>query len=49
MEERLYVNSGPLGATKLSDWVRTNRLRLGLKYTSEMARRRDRVSAYQSN
>jgi NADH dehydrogenase len=49
MEERLYVNSGPLGATKLSEWVRANRLRLGLKYTSEMARRRDRVSAYQSN
>ena len=39
MEERLYVNSGPLGATKLSDWVRANRLRLGLKYTSEMDRR----------
>jgi uncharacterized protein YbjT (DUF2867 family) len=49
MEERLYVNSGPLGATKLSDWVRANRSRLGLKYTSEMARRRDRISAYQSN
>jgi hypothetical protein len=49
MEERLYVNSGPLGATKLSDWVLANRLRLGLKYTSEMARRLDRVSSYRSN
>jgi hypothetical protein len=49
MEERLYVNSGPLGATKLSDWVRANHLRLGLKYTSEMARRLDRVSSYRSN
>jgi uncharacterized protein YbjT (DUF2867 family) len=49
MEERLYVNSSPLGTTKLSDWARANSGRLGLKYTSEMARRLDRVSQYQSN
>ena len=49
MEERLYVNSSPLGTTKLSDWVRANGGRLGLKYTSEMARRLDRVSQYRSN
>jgi hypothetical protein len=42
MEERLYVNSSPLGTTKLSDWVHANRGRLGLSYTSEMARRLDR-------
>jgi NADH dehydrogenase len=49
MAERLYVNSSPLGMTKLSDWVHANRRRLGLNYTSEMSRRRDRVSPYQSN
>jgi uncharacterized protein YbjT (DUF2867 family) len=49
MEERLYVDSSPLGTTKLSDWMRANRHRVGLKYTSEMARRRDRVSPYRSN
>lgn len=49
MEERLYVNSSPLGTTKLSDWVRANSGRLGLKYTSEMARRLDRASQYRSN
>jgi nucleoside-diphosphate-sugar epimerase len=49
MEERLYVNSSPLGTTKLNDWVHANSRRLGLKYTSEMARRLDRVSQYRSN
>ena len=49
MEERLYVNSSPLGTTKLSDWVHANGRQLGLRYTSEMARRVDRVSRYQSN
>ena len=49
MEERLYVKSSPLGTTKLSDWVRANRSRLGLEYTSEMARRLDRISQYRSN
>jgi hypothetical protein len=49
MEERLYVKSSPLGTTKLSDWVHANRRRLGLTYTSEMARRLDRVSEYRSN
>src|SRR6516165_10072516 len=49
MEERLYVNSRPLGTTKLTDWVHANSRRLGLNYTSEMARRLDRVSQYRSN
>ncbi len=49
MEERLYVNSSPLGTTKLSDWVHANGRQLGLRYTSEMARRVDRVSRYRSN
>jgi len=49
MEERLYVKSSPLGTTKLSDWVHANHQRLGLNYTSEMARRLDRISQYRSN
>jgi len=49
MRERLYVDSPPLGHTKLSDWVRASRQQLGLRYTSEMRRRTDRVSRYRSN
>jgi uncharacterized protein YbjT (DUF2867 family) len=49
MEERLFVQSPPLGRTKLSEWVRQNRDRLGLHYTSEIARRVDRVNEYRSN
>ena len=43
------INALDAGTTKLSDWVHANRRRLGLNYTSEMARRLDRTSAYRSN
>jgi uncharacterized protein YbjT (DUF2867 family) len=49
MENRLYVDAPPLGATKLSDWIIAHRDTLGRHYTSEMARRLDRVSGYRSN
>lgn len=49
MEERLYVDAPPLGATRLSDWIEENKDRLGRRYTSELARRTDRISSYQSN
>jgi uncharacterized protein YbjT (DUF2867 family) len=49
MENRLVVDSPPLGKTKLSEWVAQYHGRLGLRYTSEMARRINRVSGYQSN
>jgi len=49
MENRLYVEDAPLGKTKLSDWVVANRESLGLRYTSELARRRDRFLSYRSN
>jgi uncharacterized protein YbjT (DUF2867 family) len=39
MQERLYVESPPLGMTKLSDWVRAFRLGIGSRYTSELQRR----------
>ena len=48
MQERLYVDSPPLGSTKLSDWVRAYRREIGRRYTSELQRRFDRVSAYHS-
>jgi hypothetical protein len=48
MQERLYVDSPPLGSSKLSDWVRAYRREIGRRYTSELQRRFDRVSAYPS-
>jgi len=49
MENRLCVDAPPLGATKLSRWIEEHRENLGRHYTSEMARRLDRRSAYRSN
>ncbi|MDD5468120.1 MAG: NAD(P)H-binding protein [Anaerolineales bacterium] len=45
----LYVDSPPAGTTRLSAWIRDNAATLGQRYTSELARRVDRVSAYASN
>ena len=45
----LYVDSPPAGSTKLSEWIRDHAATLGQRYTSELARRIDRLSAYQSN
>jgi nucleoside-diphosphate-sugar epimerase len=49
MEERLYVNAPPQGTTKLTDWIKRHKDTLGRHYTSEMARRVDRISQYRSN
>jgi NADH dehydrogenase len=49
MENLLYVDSPPVGTTKLTDWIKKHSETLGLRYTSELARRRDRVSVYRSN
>jgi uncharacterized protein YbjT (DUF2867 family) len=46
VQERLYVDSLPLGTTKLSDWVHAHREKIGRQYASELQRRFDRVSAY---
>jgi hypothetical protein len=46
MQERLYVESPPLGTTTLRDWVRAHREKIGHQYASELQRRFDRVSAY---
>ena len=49
MAELLYVDSPPAGTTKLTDWIREHADSLGRKYTSELARRKDRTAEYQSN
>lgn len=49
MEGRLYVNAPSLGATKLTEWIERHHTTLGRRYTSEMARRIDQFSAYESN
>jgi uncharacterized protein YbjT (DUF2867 family) len=41
MQEKLYVQSPPLGTTKLSDWVRESRQDIGRRYASELQRRLD--------
>jgi len=49
MANLLYVDSQPAGTTKMTDWAREHANRLGLHYTSELARRNDRQKGYQSN
>jgi NADH dehydrogenase len=49
MANLLYVDSPPAGNTKLTDWARERASTLGLRYTSELERRRDRQAEYRSN
>jgi len=49
MEGRLYVDAPPLGHTGLTEWIERHKDTLGRRYTSEMARRLDRVAEYRSN
>jgi len=49
MADLLYVDSPPAGSTNLTDWIREHADSLGRKYTSELARRRDRTADYRSN
>ncbi len=46
MSDLLCVNSDPVGTTSLSKWAYNNRLSLGIKYSSELARRIDRTQVY---
>jgi NADH dehydrogenase len=47
MRGLLYVNALPVGQTKLTDWARANAATLGVKYASELARRKNRLEAYE--
>jgi NADH dehydrogenase len=42
----LYVDSPPVGETRLTDWMREHTESLGKHYASELARRRDRLREY---
>jgi NADH dehydrogenase len=47
MQGLLAVDVPPVGETNLSDWVRAHAATLGRHYASELARRRNRVAAYE--
>ncbi|MFQ5791434.1 MAG: SDR family oxidoreductase [Acidobacteriota bacterium] len=47
MRGLLYTESQPSGRTKLTDWAREHSSELGLRYSSELARRRNRTKAYE--
>lgn len=49
MADLLYTESPPAGQTKLTDWAKKHAATLGKNYTSELARRKDRQSEYESN
>jgi NADH dehydrogenase len=46
MADLLCSDSPAAGRTRLTDWARENKDMLGVKYASELARRKDRISAY---
>ncbi len=46
MADLLYTNSPPAGDTRLTDWIKENSSRLGIRYSSELARRRNRIESY---
>ena len=46
MDDLLYVNTPPPAKTRLTDWMAANRDTLGVRYASELGRRRDRGAAY---
>lgn len=45
----LYVDAPAAGPTQLTAWIAAHADTLGRRYTSELARRRDRTAAYRSN
>ena len=47
MQGLLCTDSPPAGSTRLTVWAREHAGTLGRKYASELARRRDRLSAYE--
>jgi NADH dehydrogenase len=47
MADLLCTSSQPTGETKLTDWARENADSLGTRYSSELARRRDRLKSYE--
>ena len=48
MADLLCTDSPPAGKTKLTDWTREHKDTLGVRYASELARRKDRRKAYEN-
>ncbi len=46
MDDLLATDSSPTGTTRLSEWLPSHARELGTRYASELARRRDRQTAY---
>jgi NADH dehydrogenase len=46
MADLLCTDSPPAGTTRLTDWARQHRGTLGVRYASELKRRKDRKKAY---
>jgi NADH dehydrogenase len=44
----LCVDALPAGDTRLSDWAREHADHLGVRYASELARRRNRTESYEN-
>jgi len=47
MRGLLCTDSAPAGSTRLTEWAKEHADRLGARYASELARRRDRTKAYE--
>jgi uncharacterized protein YbjT (DUF2867 family) len=48
MENRLWTGAPPAGSTRLTSWMAGHADELGRRYSSELARRRDRKSGYET-
>ena len=46
MADLLFTTSPPAGQTRLTEWTREHAATLGIRYASEMARRRARTGVY---
>ncbi len=47
MQDLLFTQAPPAGTTRLTAWARLSAVELGAHYASELARRRNRISAYE--
>jgi NADH dehydrogenase len=48
MENRLSTTSPPAGPTRLTNWLTEHAEEVGRRYSSELARRRDRTASYEA-
>jgi hypothetical protein len=48
MDDLLVTDSAPTGSIAFSEWLPAHAAELGVRYANELARRRDRATAYAS-